>query len=286
MPTAARERTGIMLCYEYTEKRLLKYPKPWLVQPKLEGDRCRAVWNGESNEWDLVSSTGMPRNMVPHIRRELFEQPWSPDFQELDGELYKHGMRHEDIRSIVSRTVDIHPDYSDIEYHIFDYPTNLCNYERNHYLQRLSGSEKIKIVKTKLCSTLLEVEEAYREFLDHGYEGIVIRNPKGLYKRSRSTDLMKLKPRQELEALVEGVFQQKNKNGQLKNALGGVECYHSGSQRRFEVGTGFTKEERERFWANPELVIGKLIEVEFQDWTETSIKMQSFKRIVGDYTYE
>jgi DNA ligase-1 len=222
--------------------------------------------------------------MVPHINRELFELPWGSDFEELDGEFYKHGMRHEDIRSIVSRTVDIHPDYSDIEYHIFDYPGGaITNYERNHYLQRLSGSEKVKIVKTKLCSTLLEVEEAYREFLDHGYEGIVIRNPMGLYKRSRSTDLMKLKPRQELEAFVEAVFQQKDKNGVPKNALGGVLCYHFGSDRKFEVGTGFTKEEREQFWAHPELILGKLIEVEFQDWTDTSIKMQSYKRIVDNY---
>ena len=32
------QRTGIMLAYAFTPKRFKSYPKPVIVQPKLEGD--------------------------------------------------------------------------------------------------------------------------------------------------------------------------------------------------------------------------------------------------------
>ena len=54
-PPSAR-RKGIMLCAPLEEKRLLRWTPPYLVQPKLNGERCRAIHTPEG--YILVSSEG------------------------------------------------------------------------------------------------------------------------------------------------------------------------------------------------------------------------------------
>jgi len=61
------KRAGVMLCYPFEEKRLLKWSPPYIVQPKLDGVRCRAVWAYELNSYVLLSSTQHQIVSVPHI---------------------------------------------------------------------------------------------------------------------------------------------------------------------------------------------------------------------------
>ena len=57
------KRKGIMLCYPFEEKRLNKWAPPYLVQPKLDGERMRAILDTEgkctllsSEENEIISS--------------------------------------------------------------------------------------------------------------------------------------------------------------------------------------------------------------------------------------
>src|SRR4030042_2066029 len=97
-------RSGIMLAYPLEEKRLLKWQPPFLCQPKLDGERCRVLWhNGHAV---MVSSEENVINSCPHILEQLDTLP--PELQvEYDGELYIHGMAHQDIMSRVSRTINL-----------------------------------------------------------------------------------------------------------------------------------------------------------------------------------
>jgi hypothetical protein len=58
-------RTGIMLCYPFEEKRLNKWGNKFLLQPKLDGDRCRAIFD-EYGKVKLLSSEENEFNSV-HI---------------------------------------------------------------------------------------------------------------------------------------------------------------------------------------------------------------------------
>jgi len=79
---------GIMKCYPFEEKRLAKWQPPYIVQPKYDGVRCRAV-PIPGGGYILLSSEENVIYSVPHILDWLNRVQLTT---ELDGELYCHGM--------------------------------------------------------------------------------------------------------------------------------------------------------------------------------------------------
>ena len=107
---------GIMKCVPFEEKRLAKWEPPYICQPKYDGVRCRAV--PVPSGYMLLSSEENVIFSVPHINKVLDKLKGTR--LELDGELYLHGMSFEEIVSITSRTVNLHPNYKRMNFHIFD----------------------------------------------------------------------------------------------------------------------------------------------------------------------
>ena len=279
MKTNLRERRGILLCYPFTEHRLNKWPTPWYVQPKLEGDRCRAVWDPNIG-YVLYSSTERPILSVPHINRALNDLNIT---EELDGELYNHDLPHEQIHGIVSRTVNIHRNYKDCQFHIFD--ANLLDKtqaERDKWLREtIPRDEHIYRVSTSPVAdkdSLYEMYESY--FLDMHYEGIVVRHKDGLYVPKRSIHAMKLKPRQVDHYVCVEIHEETSIEGIPKYSLGAI-TVQDADGNRFRVGTGFTQKQRQEYWDHPNKILGKVIEVRYQALTEKGVpKMSSFQKVL------
>jgi len=275
-----RERSDIMLCYQFEEKRLLKWPKPWIVQPKLEGDRCRAI--GGPAGFNLLSSTGLPRVSVPHIVRYLNEN-WHGGPIEFDGELYIHGEPHETIRSIVSRTQDIHPKHKRMEYWIYDLINTDTQIDRLRTLHSLftDSNKTIKTLEHRECTTLEEVYKLYEMVIKNGFEGIIIRHPNVPYFRKRTTTMMKLKPRMTGYFVCTQVFEELDIHTKApKGRLGAIEVQNVDG-KTFNVGSGFNAGQRELYWDDPSLILGMVIKVQYQSLTENGIpKMQSFKEVM------
>ena len=111
----SRKRTGIMLAIPFEMARFEKWDKPVFVQPKLNGIRCRTIFNKPNllqpsdkqlMAATLLSSTGLKILSVPHIEREMNIIAASiPNTEELDGELYCHGMTFEEIEKQVEKEV-------------------------------------------------------------------------------------------------------------------------------------------------------------------------------------
>jgi DNA ligase-1 len=120
---------------------------------------------------------------------------------------------------------------------------------------------------------------------DDGYEGAMVRDPKGkyMYKRSTRGALMKLKVFQDDEATIIGFEEMMhNKNEAKKNALGrterstakagkvpaGVlgkwECRDLKTGIEFECGTGFTAKQRADFWRDRQVYVGEVIKYKHQ----------------------
>lgn len=269
-------RTGIMLAYPFEEKRLKKWSPPYIVQPKLDGERCRFIPEGAL----LLSSQENIFYSVPHIRQALIDLGVNV---ELDGELYSHGMHFEDIHSIVSRENNLHPDYQQMEYHIFDvvtpYPqgTRTLSITRN-YFQCLPFNSPIKLVPYYLANDLDEIMRVYDQILDQGYEGIIVRECTAPYVRKRSTFMMKFKPKKQDDYLIIGYTEEISIEGRPKGRLGAFIC-KGDDGTEFNVGSGFTAEQRERYWQNPESFVGLYARIEYQHITSTG-GVPRFPRIV------
>lgn len=262
---SSQRRTGVMLCYPFEEKRLKRWNVDVLIQPKYDGERCRALIYNKTVT--LLSSEGNVITSVPHINKALLETGMNEI--ELDGELYAHGLPFEEIHSRVSRKVNLHPDYEQIQYHIFDTISNEAQVTR-----------LLELTKYAFNPDILRVVETYRsdngdtqnimlwleQFQKQGYEGIIVRHPLATYKRSRSTLIMKFKPRKKDSYKILGYEEERDIYGQPKGRLGALICI-SNDGGTFKVGSGFTAEQRQNYWNVKENLIGRIVVVKYQHLT-------------------
>ena len=257
------KRAGVMLCYPFEEKRLAKWSPPYIVQPKLDGVRCRAVWTDELNSYVLLSSTQHQIVSVPHIVAALNKSGLRA---ELDGELYCHGMSFEDIYGRTARTVNEHLDSEAIEFHIFDVINGQAQIERTSWLIKQLLEHPIKIVDYRICSNLDDIMNHYVQILNKGFEGIIVRHIEAPYMRRRSTWMMKFKPKKDDWYSVVGVQEEIDKHGNPKGTLGAIICTGDDGTR-FGVGSGLTRDQRDDFWKRKHKLIGGLCHVQYQHIT-------------------
>ena len=261
-------RKGIQLAYPFEEKRLRTWPTPWIVQPKLDGERCRALID-QNGRATLLSSEENIITSVPHIVHALEELGLSNI--ELDGELYTHGMPFEEIHSRVGRTVNLHEDYKDIEYHIFDIVSDDPQSSRIiRTVQLVPDTDYLRAVEFWLAYSLNALMERYDNIVVDGYEGFIVRNAFAPYVRKRSTSMMKFKPKKFDYYQIVAAEEEISIHGDLKNALGALVL--SGAEGGvFRVGTGFTREQRIELWKQRYELPGKIAEVKYQHLTEKKV---------------
>jgi len=274
------KREGIMLAYKYDPRRVEGYPKPWLVQPKPDGDRCRAVFDADGKV-TLYSSGLTVRNFaVPYVVEEL--EMLGLRSIELDGELFVLGKPHEWIRGIVSRTVEVHPETDQMEYHIFDLVDSEPQHDRIQKLNYIvEETERIRLVHTYGAEDIEDVEYRYHQFLDQGYEGAIVRHPTAPYVRKKTVTMSKIKPRLSETYEVIGYEEEISIHGERKDSLGAL-ILKDDRGEVFKVGSGFTAWERQEYWREPEELIGKTAKIRFQALTTLRKvpKMQSFVEFV------
>ena len=268
----ASKREGIQLCYPYEEKRLLKWSPPYLTQPKLDGERCRAIVT--STGILLVSSEKNIIPCLPHIN-EAVRKLNLPEGTELDGELYCHGMTFEDIHSVVSRKIHIHEEHDIMQYYIFDIipviNPKMRQGERLLAIKNLNFCDPLVYVPFKVAFSPEEVMEHYNFYLSQNYEGVIIRNAFAPYERRRSTFVMKFKPKKVDVYEIVDVLEAIDKEGNPKGMVGAFTCRGSDGTL-FNIGAGkLTKDECIQLWLVRETLPGKMCEVQYQNLTSTGV---------------
>jgi DNA ligase-1 len=273
-----------MLCQPLEEKRLRKWNVPEiLVQPKLDGERCRAYYDPKRRKWILVSSEGNEFEFLDHIQEQLTHSPRGFHF---DGELYIHGKDFSTIHSIASRKKQAHPDAWMLEFHIFDYISHESAGLRGGRLRMQMDDtelENIKLVPTWIVEASMDAIVHYLDlFTSDGYEGIIVRHPGAPYELRRSPYVMKFKPRKSDIYRIVDTVEEISINGTPKNALGALVCVGP-EGNTFRVGTGFTREERTTLWQERDLLPGQYVEILYQHLTRARVPRSSvYKSIIVD----
>lgn len=302
------KRTGIMLAYKFDEGKFARMPKPVAIQPKLNGNRCRAIFD-DNGKVTLLSSSAAVINSINHIPREL--EKLKAKNIELDGELYIHGMPHQQINAIVRRTTTVHADRAKIRYNIFDLANDTMNQQERFVVTnaletraRQFKVESVDFLETRIVSTMQEVMHYLGIYMSQGYEGIIIRNLSAKYQRKRSVDLLKYKPRISGEYPIVGWKQAISKvcrdcyntpskcicvGGpleiieQMMPELGAIECI-TPEGLTFYVGSGsfLTKNMRRDLWLGRDNIIGYTAITLYQEMSTDLIpKMCVLKNIEG-----
>lgn len=257
-----------MLASESTEP--IKYPI--MASPKLDGIRCL-----------IVEGVVMSRSMKPirnaHIQKMLGKVKYSG----LDGELIVGSPTAHNVYRITNSGVMSTDGVPDFKFYVFDKFDDTDMAIRRY--NRLCGAKRlpkfIEIVPHATISNEAELTEYESKCLSDGYEGIMVKDPKGFYKHGRATakggELLKIKRFVDDEAEIIDIYElMHNDNPAEKDAFGRIERSTAKDNLRpagvaggitarrpdgsvFSIGTGYDADTRDWLWTNKFSLIGKLV---------------------------
>jgi len=105
-----------------------------------------------------------------------------------------------------------------------------------------------------------QLERYARDCVSSGFEGIMIKDTLAPYECKRNTNWMKWKPTITVDLTV---VRLEEGTGRNEGRLGALVCEgeDDGRQISVNVGSGFSDEDRDEYWANPDGVVGRTAEV-------------------------
>lgn len=261
-----------LLGAKVTDPTKLRYPL--FASYKLDG--IRAHWFGK----EFLSRT--MKTIPNRALQKVFAGLDLPSG--LDGELiYGDPAAKDAFRKTDSAVMTIHGSADDIRFFIFDNYEETGGFARRFELLPESPPYLIRLdqVLVDNPSDLLEFEQ---KALSLGYEGVVLRAPDGRYKNGRSTlseqYLLKLKRFTDAEAIVIGFEEllhnantaERDERGYVKRSshqenkipMGklGALVVSMGSVQ-FNIGTGFTEQDRNHIWQRRDEHVGKLVKFKY-----------------------
>jgi DNA ligase-1 len=259
---------------------------PLLASTKLDGIRC-IFYKGQI----LSRSLKQIQNKQLRERLEPLRKFSEDNHVIFDGEIYSPKLNFQQITHF-TMTQDLGnevlPDH--LRYYCFDM---LGGFEdsfetRNDIMEGLIGlyNQITYPVEQREVNSAKEVETYFEEVLSQGYEGLILRDPKSLYKFGRGTIkegiIFKVKPFLELDAQVTGVVQatkvdemaektinelgrsvtsKKKDDRILIEKASAVTVDYNGQS--LKVTLALTDEEKIEVWKNKESYIGRWIEYKY-----------------------
>ena len=214
VPKSNTDQKGLvkpMLCdqYDFDDSKLEKIT--WKASTKLDGLRTMLYY--KDGVIYTSSRGGKDYNVAATYIREdeylktLFEE--NPTLI-LDGELYKHGWNLQKISGL-GRLETLTEDHKELQFYCYDIvDENKIFKERYKILQTFNQTEKFVVVEHVDVKGNDNINKLHDEYVNQGYEGLVLRDPNKTYKcGSRSNRMLKVKKFTDAEFevidLVEGL---------------------------------------------------------------------------------
>ena len=250
---------------------------PLFASPKLDGVRAIISVGG-------VLSRSL--KLIPNRQVQALLEGLPIGF---DGELLAGDPCAPDVyRKTVSMVMSEDADITGLRYHVFDLQRDGVPF--NTRLETIKGhlngvtNEAVTLVPQVWIEDVDALTNIEGRWVGQGYEGAILRKPDAPYKHGRSTAregyLLKLKRFLDSEAEVTGVTELMHNGNEAKvNALGHTERSSHKANKvpmgvmgtlvvrdvktgvEFEIGTGFTAEDRAEMWRNKP--IGRLAKYKY-----------------------
>lgn len=273
----------------------------YVVTLKLDGVRCVAI---KRSPEDITLFTRQGREIVGVSELiNLYKNPSIPNGV-YDGEILAIRKENETTDELFRRTIQLvnsHTESTGLQHILFDTVFSPTSWDKGNFtipynMRRLHLEklfDEIDYTKTMIGylptiytgEDITMIPKLLDEYSDLGYEGIMLNTKLGKYVNKRTKDLVKAKKFDSADLLVTGI---KEGQGRLKGTLGTITVDYKG----YSVDvSGFNDEERRKYYDNPELIIGKIVEVSFQSESSDvngnlSMRFPVFKGVRLDKTVE
>ena len=275
-----------------------KHPKKikgdCIVEYKYDGVRVIAiVKNGVAT---LYSRNGKIFYNFPHIEYALSKNEYnnlvfdgevmSDDFQALMKQVYrKSGAQTDDAYLALFDILPLK------EFNIGK--SKLNSIDRKEELNKLSKTfdDVIKLVDYEVINFdnkngQNKFSEMNKEALDKGFEGLMIKPNDNYYECKRSHAWLKIKPFIEVTLKIIDI---QEGSGKHEGKLGAFHVEGEDDDKFFSlsVGSGLTDDDREKFWASRDKLIGRMIEIRADAITQSiegehfSLRFPRFKNFRG-----
>lgn len=255
---------------------------PIYVSTKFDGIRALVIGG-------VVYSRSLKPIRNKHVQK-LFGKP---EYNGFDGELVVGNVYSKDVFQNTTSGVMSEGGEPDVTFHVFDlWSMPTFDYEyRQRELQEIlldEDEEHHSVVYTMIhkCKNKEDLLFYLQHEQDVGGEGLIGRNPKGIYKYGRSTPKEQLSIKfkffktEEFE-VVGFTERMHNSNEQKRDELGYAERSSAkdgmiptdtlGSlilkykETTFNCGTGFNDEQRKEIWNNKNKYLGKLASIRYME---------------------
>lgn len=276
-----------MLVKDLDEEKAIKALEEqglFMLQPKLDGMRMLLHVFPDSLKGTSREGTDIPLELLfdDETRHKLYELAKEHGTFILDGEIYRHGFSFQEVmRSVRKYRADMTPK---ISYNVYDLVDTTINFfERYEFLHSRLGLKKFPTSKVNLVETIYAHDKPdlsliaynFNKYIEYGYEGVIVRFPKGMYKlNGRSDEVFRLKEFKDMDVIIKDVVpaEQRPDWGKfvVETPVGTEIAVAGGKTFTVTEGVEFTviggsHEERRDFLKNKEKYIGRTIEVRYFD---------------------
>ena len=250
---------------------------PVYVSTKLDGIRCV-----------IIDGVAYSRSLKPIRNKFIQSIIGKQEYNGLDGELIVGNVYDKDVFQKTTSGVMSEKGEPTFTFYVFDdFTNNEVDYSKRleRLLERnLYGKDGIVTLHQELYTSKEQVDKLLQRELELGGEGLILRSPIGKYKYGRSTPKeqlsVKLKFFQQNEFEVIGFTERMHNANQAKinelglqersshkdnlipmNTLGSLILKYGDDS--FQMGTGFTDEQRLEIWNSRDKYLGKLASVRY-----------------------
>jgi len=285
---------------ESTKKKVNLVKNDWYVSHKLDGVRCIAYVNEYGNV-TFFSRAGKQFETLDKVAEEirkhnlcdivldgeicLIDENGNENFQDIIKEIKRKDHTIQNPRFLIFDVLTLEE---------FDNATSTRNFsERQATLKELFSQNDFHQTLVHLSQTLVKSEEELEKHIQHAakmnWEGLMLRKD-APYQGKRSNDIMKIKSFYDAEYRVVDVEFSVNRvivNGKEveEEMLSNIVIFHRGN--RVQVGSGFSLEERRLYYRNPELILNKVVTIQYFEETKNqtgtySLRFPVIKAIYGN----
>ena len=259
-----------------------------VIEEKYDGVRVIAIVKGDSISYFTRSFNELPSRCLQKITRELKTLlngamvPAPGIF--FDGELTD--LNRKSVSGKVTQMLKGAPADSigdDMLYNIFDVEEadaldkgkgNNPFSQRRALLETMFRTNKLDLIvdrldkkndKEEMTSIVLAnsvttddhslIHKTYKELVDVGGEGVIVKSPDHLYECKRSKSWIKIKEVNDCDLIIKGHYPGE---GKREGYIGGLICEDASGTVKVKVGSGFTEEDLKTLSVNPDGLIGKI----------------------------